>query len=125
MSAYPQIYAVVRLIPRGRVATYGQIATLSGLPGHARQVGYALFRVAPEADVPWQRVVNSRGEVSYSTLRHGSDDLQRALLETEGVQFSTTGRIDLRRYLWQPELEISAQSSDTSIRWARNQENSC
>ncbi|MBD2103393.1 MGMT family protein [Leptolyngbya sp. FACHB-261] len=113
MSAYEQIYAVVRLIPLGKVATYGQIATLAGLPGHARQVGYALFRVAPGADVPWQRVVNSRGEISYSALRHGSDDIQRLLLEEEGIQFNPNGRIDLRHYGWQP-LPLSELATEQS-----------
>ncbi len=102
MSAYDRIYTVVRQIPRGRVATYGQVAAWAGLPGHARQVGYALFRVAPSADVPWQRVVNSRGEISYSVLRQGSDDLQLALLQAEGIEVNAQGRIDLRRYGWQP-----------------------
>ncbi len=101
---YEQIYNLVRQIPRGQVATYGQIATLLGLSGHARQVGYALFRVAPDADVPWHRVVNAKGEISQSPQRQGSDDLQRILLEQEDVIFSTTARINLGQYQWKPEL---------------------
>ncbi len=61
---YPRIYSVVRRIPNGRVATYGQIARLAGLPGGARQVGYALHALDEDSDVPWQRVVNARGRVS-------------------------------------------------------------
>ncbi len=103
MNRYETIYATVRRIPAGRVATYGQIAALAGLPGRARLVGYALFRVAPEADVPWQRVVNARGEISMSPLRLGSDHLQRVLLEEEGICFSEGDRLDLKQYGWQPE----------------------
>lgn len=100
-STYQRIYQVVRRIPRGRVATYGQVAELAGLPGRARQVGYALHALPGEARVPWQRVVNSQGEIS---LRSGSDDdrLQRLLLREEGVRFDRRGRIDLARYGWRP-----------------------
>jgi methylated-DNA-protein-cysteine methyltransferase related protein len=97
---YEQIYDLVRQIPAGKVATYGQIASLLGRPRHARQIGYALFRVAPEADVPWHRVVNAKGEISQSPQRQGSDDLQRVLLEQENVVFNTTNCIDLRQYQW-------------------------
>jgi methylated-DNA-protein-cysteine methyltransferase-like protein len=98
---YEAIYALVRQIPVGKVATYGQIAELLGLPGQARQVGYALFQVAPDADVPWQRVVNAKGMISRSPLRQGGDDLQRILLEREGVMFNAQDRIDLKQYQWQ------------------------
>ncbi|MBF1999291.1 MAG: MGMT family protein [Synechococcales cyanobacterium M58_A2018_015] len=103
MSSYDAIYAVVQQIPLGKVATYGQVATLAKLPGQARLVGYALYRVAAEADVPWHRVINAKGEISYSPLRHGMDYVQRALLEREGVQFSPEGKIDLKTYLWRPD----------------------
>jgi methylated-DNA-protein-cysteine methyltransferase-like protein len=104
VSVYPAIYAVVRQIPAGRVATYGQVAALAGLAGKPRLVGYALFRVAPDDEIPWQRVVNARGEISPSVFRKGSDYLQRELLEAEGVCFDAQGRIDLKRYRWQPDL---------------------
>ncbi|MEM7387659.1 MAG: MGMT family protein, partial [Verrucomicrobiota bacterium] len=61
---YQSIYDMVTRIPEGKVATYGQIATLAGLPGHARQVGYALHRTPAHLDLPWHRVVNAKGEVS-------------------------------------------------------------
>jgi methylated-DNA-protein-cysteine methyltransferase-like protein len=99
MSRYQAIYAAVRRIPRGRVATYGQIATLAGLDGHARQVGYALHALPAGADVPWHRVVNSFGEVSRRS-HSDSDELQVELLRAEGVVFDTRGRIDLRRFRW-------------------------
>ncbi|MGG6295761.1 MGMT family protein [Leptolyngbya sp. AN02str] len=103
MNSYQVIYEVVRQIPRGQVATYGQVAGLAGLYGKARLVGYALYRVVDGDDVPWQRVVNAKGQVSESPFRNGSDDLQRSLLEAEGVVFSANGTIDLRRYRWQPD----------------------
>ena len=103
MSSYDRIYAVVRQIPYGQVATYGQVAELAGLAGRARLVGYALFRVSPlHDDVPWHRVINARGEISESPFRKGGDYLQRSLLEAEGVQFSSEGKINLRNYRWQP-----------------------
>jgi methylated-DNA-protein-cysteine methyltransferase-like protein len=96
---YQKIYATVRRIPAGKVATYGQIATLAGVDGHARQVGYALHALSDGTDVPWHRVINARGEIS---ARSGSDshELQRMLLEAEGVEFDLEGRISLRRFQW-------------------------
>ena len=99
MSRYQLIYAVVRRIPRGRVATYGQIAEIAGLEGHARQVGYALHSLPSDAGVPWHRVVNSFGEVSRRS-DSDSDELQIELLRAEGVVFDTAGRIELRRFRW-------------------------
>jgi methylated-DNA-protein-cysteine methyltransferase related protein len=111
---YQQIYQVVALIPAGQVATYGQIAELLGLHGRARQVGYALFRVAPEAEVPWHRVINAQGKISYSGHRQGSDNLQRLLLEQEGIVFDEQERVDLRRYGWQPQLPTIESVIDPS-----------
>lgn len=105
-TAYETIYAVVRQIPPGRVATYGQVAALAGLAGKPRLVGYALFRLAgPLEAVPWHRVVNARGEVSYAQVRNGSDYLQRSLLEEEGIIFELSGRLSLAQYRWQPDPE--------------------
>ncbi|MGI0487100.1 MGMT family protein [Pantanalinema rosaneae CENA516] len=103
MSAYEAIYQVVGQIPYGRVATYGQVAELANLPGQARLVGYALYRVAPDLELPWHRVVNAKGEVSQSPRRFGSDHLQRSLLEQEGIQFNVQGRISLPTYIWRVE----------------------
>ena len=104
MSTYERIYAVVRQIPPGCVATYGQIADLAGLAGKPRLVGYALYRVAAAdyEDIPWHRVINAKGEISHSSLRQGTDYLQRSLLEAEGIAFNTTGRLSLATYRWQP-----------------------
>ena len=100
-SPYARIWRVVARVPRGRVATYGQIAELAGLGGHARQVGYALHSLPHGTRVPWQRVVNARGEVSLRS-EPGAESLQRALLEREGVRFDARGRIDLARHAWRP-----------------------
>jgi methylated-DNA-protein-cysteine methyltransferase-like protein len=116
-SAYARIYAVVRHIPRGRVATYGQVAELADLPGHARQVGYALHALPDdEADsVPWQRVVNAQGEVSLRA-EPGMEGLQRTILETEGVDFDARGRIDLARFGWRPRAASKSTPSRSKKR---------
>jgi len=98
---YARIYDVVRRIPRGRVATYGQIATLAGIPGHARQVGYAMAALPEDSRVPWHRVVNARGMISLQADR-GYAQMQRILLENEGVAFDACGRLSLERYRWRP-----------------------
>lgn len=105
MSTYNIIYQIVRQIPKGKVATYGQVADLANLYGKARLVGYALYRVDIYlSDVPWHRVINAKGEISQSTSRFGADYLQRSLLEQEGIIFSPQGKINLREYLWRPSL---------------------
>jgi methylated-DNA-protein-cysteine methyltransferase related protein len=104
---YDVIYGLVKQIPEGQVATYGQIAEMLGLYGRARQVGYALFQVAPGSDIPWHRVVNAQGKISRSPMRQGNDDLQRILLEREGIAFDTQEKLNLSRYRWNPA--VSAQ----------------
>jgi len=100
---YRKIYAVIARIPPGKVATYGQVATLAGLPGHARQVGTALGSLPNEGSaVPWQRVVNARGGVSPRGGLGIAEGFQRHLLEEEGVCFDARGRIDLERCGWDP-----------------------
>jgi len=100
---YPRIYAVVRRIPQGRVATYGQVAALAGFPGQARQVGYALHSLPEGTEVPWQRVINARGEVSLRS-EAGWERYQRHLLEEEGIVFNDSGRVDLDLYRWEAAL---------------------
>ena len=97
-STYTRIYSVVKRIPSGRVATYGQVAKLAGLPGHARQVGYALHALTSATAVPWQRVVNAAGAISLRPMKGGIS--QRLLLEKEGVRFDARGRIALKRFGW-------------------------
>jgi methylated-DNA-protein-cysteine methyltransferase-like protein len=90
----------IRSIPRGRVASYGQIAALAGFPAAARQVVRLLHSLSAKEGLPWHRVVNSRGTISLT----GQDyELQRGLLEREGIEFGLYDRIDLKRYLWRPK----------------------
>jgi methylated-DNA-protein-cysteine methyltransferase related protein len=96
-STYDKIYRAIRKIPRGRVATYGQIAELAGIAGHARQVGYALHRLPAKTDVPWHRVINAKGEIS---LRPDARSTQKTLLEDEGVVFGEGDRISLETFGW-------------------------
>jgi methylated-DNA-protein-cysteine methyltransferase-like protein len=84
------------------VATYGQVASLAGLSGHARQVGYALHSLPDDSDVPWHRVINARGEVSGRSER-GYEFIQQGMLEAEGVLFDESRRVDLNRVRWRPE----------------------
>ncbi|KST62832.1 MGMT family protein [Mastigocoleus testarum] len=100
MSTYERIYEVVRQIPKGKVTTYGNVADLAELYGKARLVGYALYQVDKDSDIPWHRVINAKGEISYSPLRRGMDYLQRNLLENEGIEFSAEGKINLNKYKW-------------------------
>lgn len=102
---YLRIYEITRRIPVGRVGTYGQVARVAGYPGYARQVGYALFRLLDvhDTDIPWHRVVNAQGQISRSPMRYGSDDLQKVLLQAEGILFDATDRIDLAQYGWDPD----------------------
>lgn len=94
-------YEVVAQIPRGRVATYGQVAALAGFPGCARQVGYALAALPEDQELPWHRVINARGEVSPRTWSN-MHEFQQVLLEREGIAFEGV-RLDLKRYRWNPE----------------------
>jgi methylated-DNA-protein-cysteine methyltransferase-like protein len=96
---YGRIYAVVRRIPRGRVATYGQVAELAGLPGRARQVGYALHALPDGSAVPWHRVVNAAGSCSLRSVP-GAELTQRLLLEREGIRFDARGRVALAKVRW-------------------------
>jgi len=93
---FSRVYAIVRKIPRGKVATYGQIARALGSPGAARTVGWAM-RACP-ADVPWHRVVNARGEISLRPATGYHE--QRARLKAEGVRFDRVGKVDLKKYGW-------------------------
>ena len=99
-EAVAAICAVIDRIPKGWVATYGQVAAMAGLPRRARLVGHVLQHLDPASRIPWHRVVNARGEVSYSASRNGSDALQRRLLEKEGVAFDSADRLDLERFRW-------------------------
>src|SRR5262245_47507842 len=103
------IYAVVRRIPSGRVATYGQVARLAGMTGHARQVGYALNDLPAGASVPWHRVINAAGRVSRRA-EPLDEEIQRRLLEAEGVLFDARGRVAPSRFLWSPQRRLAPGS---------------
>ena len=99
---YERIYAVVSRIPRGRVATYGQVARLAGLAGQARMVGYALSALEAGSRIPWHRVVNAAGEISLRQDGGPAGRLQRVLLQRERVRFDARDRISLERFRWRP-----------------------
>jgi methylated-DNA-protein-cysteine methyltransferase related protein len=99
-STWDRYYAIIRRIPRGRVATYGQVARLAGRPQHARQVGYALYALPAGSLLPWHRVINAAGRLSVGRVVPGGDLRQRFLLEREGVVFGGDGRIALARFAW-------------------------
>ena len=101
-DSYQRIYTVVNMIPKGHVATYGQVAELAGLPRQARLVGYALNNLPQGSRIPWQRVVNAQGKISARSDGRESDNRQANLLKREGVRFNQRGVIDLGEYRWQP-----------------------
>ena len=95
---YQRIYDVVKTIPPGRVSTYGRIAKMAGNCS-ARMAGYAMSAAKPEHETPWFRVVNAKGEISFPPGSEGRE-VQRKLLEAEGVEFDVRGRIDLDVFGW-------------------------
>ena len=101
---FQRVYQVVRMVPCGKVATYGQIAAIVSHRGAARTVGWALHGLTEGADVPWHRVINARGQVS---LDPGTRQI--SLLRKEGVRVNAQGRIDMKEFQWQgldwPEVE--------------------
>jgi methylated-DNA-protein-cysteine methyltransferase-like protein len=97
---YEKIYSVVEQIPFGRVATYGQVARLSGIPGQARLVGYALNKLSDDRSVPWHRVINRLGKISLRRSSFEDGGLQKKILRSEGIRFNDQGFIDLKLYRW-------------------------
>lgn len=98
-SSFSRIYEIVKNIPKGKVATYGQVAILAGNPRWSRVVGYALHVNPNPGSIPCHRVVNRFGEVSRAFV-FGGENMQRILLTEEGVEFLADGKIDLNLYLW-------------------------
>ena len=103
-----RVWTAVDQIPKGHLATYGQIADWIGAWGCARQVGWALRRLPLPSEVPWHRVVNAQGRISMCLSREGSDWIQRERLLAEGIPVDEEGRLPLQRFLWRP----SASSGD-------------
>jgi len=102
-STHARIYATIRRIPYGKVASYGQIARLAGMPRHARLVGYALHRLPNASNIPWHRVVNARGDLSLAHAGRASGIEQRLRLEREGVPVNAAFRVSMARFGWRPE----------------------
>jgi methylated-DNA-protein-cysteine methyltransferase-like protein len=98
------VWRTIRQIPKGKVATYGEIAKLCGLIGQARLVGRALHQLPANSNAPWHRVVNSSGKISLPRM-NGAFDRQKQLLEEEGVSF-LRNKIDLRKFGWLRSLEV-------------------
>lgn len=105
---YFRVYQAVRRIPKGKVATYGQIASLIGSPRASRQVGWALNVLKPGTNVPWQRVINREGRITIENMR-ATKDMQAQLLRSEGVDVEFRDGnwwVDLKRYLWNPDSDV-------------------
>ena len=106
MKTYEKVYKLVKKIPKGKVSTYGQIGQLLHL--NPRVVGWALNRLASVSSqrgltpVPWQRVINSKGKISTNKAPNIPLDLQKRLLEKEGIKFDKNHKIDLKKYLFKP-----------------------
>jgi methylated-DNA-protein-cysteine methyltransferase-like protein len=96
-----KVVGVIRRIPRGKVATYGLVAMMAGNPRGARQVVRILHTQSEKHDLPWYRVINSKGTISLTGEGYR---IQRQLLEKEGVVFDANDRIDFSRYLWKSKL---------------------
>lgn len=101
MSFFENVYEAVQLIPRGKVATYGQIARMIGAPRSSRAVGYALHANPRPGVIPCHRVVNREGRLAPA-FAFGGPEIQARLLESEGVRVSADFVVDLGKYLWQP-----------------------
>jgi len=102
---YQQIHEIIRLIPSGKVATYGQIAEIVG-GCTPRMVGYATSTIPVDSEIPWQRVINYKGKIS-SRNRVPGELLQQELLEGEGIQFDQLGKTNLKYYRWNGETELN------------------
>lgn len=109
MNTFDMIYEVVKRIPSGKVATYGQIAALCGNPRLSRIVGFALHSNPDPDTIPCFRVVNRFGETSGS-FAFGGEDEQRRLLELDGIEFMSDGKIDLDKYIWSGKEDFDDES---------------
>ncbi len=101
-----KVYKTVNFIPYGRVTTYGHIAELMGAFGCARQVGWSLRRLKLPSKVPWYRVINSKGMISMSVGREGTDWIQIDLLKKEGIFINDNFKINLNKYFWKPHKSL-------------------
>ncbi len=124
---FDRVYWITRMIPRGKVASYGQVALLLGLPRAARQVGWALHSMPSgwaepknKDGVPWWRVINSRGEISTTCIEH-TNIMQRELLEKEGIKFLDEFGLNFRKYRWVPsQKEIERMKLPSEVVYRLN-----
>lgn len=100
------VHQIVATIPVGKVATYGQVAEMAGMPGAAQEVGHIMSRVKAEQNLPCHRVVNKAGTMSPEFV-FGGQERQRALLEEEGVLFAGNGHIDMVRHQWRENEQLT------------------
>ena len=101
---FSHVWDIVKQIPKGKVVSYSQIAVLLGSPRAARTVGWALHAIPADMDIPWHRVLNSKGRISIDCREH-DPTIQQELLEQEGVVFSADGYVDMNVYQWRPTAE--------------------
>jgi methylated-DNA-protein-cysteine methyltransferase-like protein len=113
-GTHARILAVVRRIPRGKVATYGQVAALAGFPRQPRLAGYALHALPEGTPLPWHRVLGAGGRLTLARLSVSSATTQRLRLEREGVRFDARGRVDMPRCGWRPGRS-SRQAAGTKV----------
>lgn len=95
-----QVYFIVSQIPKNQITSYGRVANMAGFPGYARHVGKLLSNLPEHSTLPWFRVLNSKGKIS---LKGADLERQKRCLEQEGIEVSTTGQVNLKKYLWRPE----------------------
>ncbi len=93
-----EVIKIIKNIPKGKVLTYGLIAKMAGNPRAARQVSWTLHSMTEKYNLPWHRVVNSKGTISLKSME--GLELQKSLLENEGIEFTTTNKINLKKFLW-------------------------
>ena len=113
MARMQRIWDTIRDIPKGRVASYGQIAEIAGIPRGARQVGYALRRLPDTQVVPWHRVIQASGKIAFDKDSPQFEE-QKKRLAMDGVAV-LAGRIDMQKYRWQPDLDELLWKPSTAL----------
>lgn len=101
-----RVINIVRLVPEGNVASYGQIATYIGIPRAARQVGWILNSIEGKVDLPWWRIINNIGRISIKGSNMNTPELQRKLLRAEGIKVSEDFSIDIKKYRFKPNEQF-------------------
>lgn len=109
-----KLIEIVQMIPQGKVASYGQIALLVGVPRAARQVGWTLRQIGAETDIPWWRVINQKGRISIDGNLHADKQLQRKLLEADGIEVNDF-QVDMEKYRFIPKNQLINQLSNKQI----------